>query len=54
MKIVNLRVCASCKWIFELKHYKACPKCGFGHYRAHYVYDKKCYKYKLTQESWIE
>jgi hypothetical protein len=54
MKTANLRVCASCKWIFELKNHKECPKCGFAHYSAYYVYGKKCYKYKLTQEPWIE
>ena len=53
-KIANLRICASCEWIFELKHFEMCPKCLFIHYSAHYVYGKKCYRYKLTQEPWKE
>ena len=53
-KIANLRVCASCEWIFELSHFEMCPKCEFAHYGAYSTYGKICYKYKLTQEPWKE
>jgi len=48
----KLRVCASCEWIF--KGYKSCPKCGFAHYSALYVYGKKCYTYAKTQQPWLD
>lgn len=52
----KLRVCASCEWIFHISDAKngSCPKCGFGHYGARYVYGNKCYRYKETQEPWLE
>lgn len=52
----QLRVCASCEWIFNISQAEngACPKCGFGHYSARYVYGKECYRYKRTQEPWLE
>jgi hypothetical protein len=52
----KLRVCASCEWIFSISDAKKgdCPKCGFGHYGARYVYGNKCYRYKRTQEPWLE
>lgn len=31
-----------------------CPKCGFAHYGAHYVYGSKCYSYAKTQKPWID
>jgi hypothetical protein len=49
----KLRVCASCEWIFSIEKHGMCPKCGFAHYGARYVYGDKCYKYKITQEPWI-
>ena len=52
--IANLRLCASCEWIFEYKEHEMCPKCGFGSYGAHWVYGKKAYKYKKTQEPWMK
>jgi len=50
----SLRTCASCEWIFLVKHPEdgECPKCGFGHYGAHYVYGNKAYDYAKTQEPW--
>ena len=48
----NLRVCASCEWIY--KGVRDCPKCGFGSYGARYVYGNKAYAYAKTQEPWIE
>ena len=56
-KFSKLRVCASCEWIFDISEANengGCPKCGFGHYGARYVYGDKAYKYKKTQEPWIE
>jgi hypothetical protein len=52
MPKVTLRCCASCEWIYEGN--VDCPKCGFGSYSAHYVYGKKAYKFKVTQEPWLE
>lgn len=48
----RLRVCASCEWIF--KDHKSCPKCGFAHYGARFVYGDKCYKFAITQQPWID
>lgn len=45
----NLRVCASCEWIFKASEFSACPKCGFAHYGAHWAIGKKCYTYAKTQ-----
>lgn len=53
-KLANLRVCARCEWIFKLSEFQACPKCGFAHYGAFYVYGAKCYKFAKTQEPWFE
>lgn len=48
----KLRVCASCEWIF--KGHKSCPKCGFAHYGARFVYGNKCYRYEETQQPWLD
>ena len=47
----KLRVCASCEWIFRNK--TSCPRCGFGHYGARYVYGDKCYNFEKTQLPWL-
>lgn len=55
-KYAKLRVCAHCEWIFLLSksnEYVDCPKCGFAHYGARYVYGNKAYRYKITQEPWV-
>ena len=55
--IANLRVCASCEWIFkrnENTEEDGCPKCHFGHYSARYVYGNKAYGYARTQQPWLE
>lgn len=52
MARAKLRVCASCELLFVPKENEGCPYCGFGHYSAHYVYGKQCYKYYQTQEPW--
>jgi predicted RNA-binding Zn-ribbon protein involved in translation (DUF1610 family) len=52
-----LRVCASCEWIFKedkTLEWTPCPKCGFGHYSARYVYGNKCYRYAVTQQPWVD
>lgn len=49
----NLRVCARCEWIFKQSNSEKCPKCGFAHYGARYVYGDLAYKYKNTQEPWM-
>lgn len=49
----DLRVCASCEWIFKRSEYTACPKCGFAHYGARYVYGNKAYQFARTQEPWL-
>jgi len=48
----KLRVCASCEWVFLGG--VECPQCGFGSYGARYVYGNRAYRYKKTQEPWIE
>jgi hypothetical protein len=53
-KDVNLRVCASCEWVFLRTDSPACPKCGFAHYGARSVYGNKAYRYAKTQEPWIK
>lgn len=56
----KLRVCASCEWIFEYDPQGGlygdgdCPKCGFAHYGARYVYGDTAYKYKYTQRPWLD
>lgn len=52
-----LRVCASCEWIFDAtptSKEKGCPKCGFAHYGARFVYGKKAYRYKVSQKPWYD
>ncbi len=56
-KDAKLRVCASCEWIFtDKRHAKTggCPKCGFAHYGARYVYGDKAYRYAITQKPWFD
>lgn len=53
----NLRICASCRWVFKLTgkvHHETggCPKCGFAHYGAYWAMGKRVYKYQYTQEPW--
>ena len=53
----KLRTCASCEWIFKLDDpmkSQMCPKCGFGHYSARYVYGNKAYRYAKTQQPWYD
>ena len=50
----NLRVCAKCEWIFKKSNSAMCPKCGFAHYSAFYVYDRIAYKYAKTQQPYID
>ena len=47
----NLRVCASCEWVFH--GHRDCPKCGFVSYGARHVYGDKAYRYAKTQEPWL-
>lgn len=56
MKIAELRVCASCEWVYKLSETEdgGCPKCGFAHYGAHWVYGKPAYRYAITQEPWLK
>ena len=49
----NLRVCGCCEWIFKVSEHNACPRCGFAHYGARYVYGDSCYRYAKTQEPWM-
>lgn len=54
-KVIKLRVCASCEWVFDYDTHKyTCPKCQFGSYGAHYVYGNKAYTYKHTQKPWLD
>lgn len=56
----ELRVCASCEWIFKydpeggLYNDGGCPKCGFAHYGARFVYGDKAYQYAKSQKPWRE
>ena len=50
----KLRVCASCEWVFKLDNNDGCPKCGFAHYGARYVYGNKAYRYAVTQQAWFD
>ncbi len=50
MKTAKLRVCARCEWIFTSSG--DCPKCGFGHYGAHWVYGWRAYAYAKSQAPW--
>ncbi len=49
----KLRCCASCEWIYKGPR-RSCPKCGFGSYGARFVYGDKAYKFKFTQEPWLQ
>jgi len=53
-KTANLRVCASCEWIFKRSESEMCPKCKFAHYGARYVYGARCYRYAKTQKPWLD
>jgi hypothetical protein len=55
-KDAKLRVCASCEWIFKNSNdtEKDCPKCGFGHYGARFVYGVNAYLYAKTQKPWFD
>jgi predicted RNA-binding Zn-ribbon protein involved in translation (DUF1610 family) len=53
----KLRVCASCEWIFvknERTNKTGCPKCGFAHYGARFVYRHHAYIYRKTQKPWLD
>ena len=54
----KLRICASCEWIFHIddQHPEmgGCPKCGFAHYGARFVYGDKVYTYRYTQKPWLD
>jgi hypothetical protein len=47
----NLRCCASCEWIYE--GHRDCPKCGFASYGARFVHGDRAYRFKRTQQPWI-
>jgi predicted nucleic acid-binding Zn-ribbon protein len=52
-----LRCCASCQWIFKLTEktvQTGCPRCGFGHYSARYVFGHRAYRYEKTQKPWLQ
>ena len=56
-KDAKLRVCASCEWLFkDTRHPETggCPKCGFAHYGARFVYGDKAYTYAKTQRPWFD
>ena len=56
-KDAKLRVCASCEWVFKDERHPemgGCPKCGFAHYGARYVYGDKAYRYAKTQQPWFD
>ncbi|WP_059953986.1 hypothetical protein [Burkholderia ubonensis] len=57
-KNARLRTCASCEWIFTIDNQHpemgGCPKCGFGHYGARYVYGSKAYQYARSQKPWFD
>lgn len=57
-KSARLRVCASCEWIFTRGNQHpetgGCPKCGFSHYGARYVYGRMAYHYAATQKPWYD
>ena len=50
----ELRVCASCEWIFRRPAETGCPKCGWAHYGARYVYGNAAYRFAKTQEPWFK
>jgi anaerobic ribonucleoside-triphosphate reductase len=56
-KDAKLRVCASCEWIFRNKRHHetgGCPKCGWAHYGARFVYGDKAYGYAKSQKPWFD
>ena len=53
-KDAKLRVCASCEWVFKLVNNDGCPKCGFAHQAARYVYGAHAYRYAITQKPWFD
>lgn len=53
----NLRVCASCEWIFKWENPRnktGCPKCEFASYSARYVYGNTAYALARTQKPWYD
>lgn len=56
-KYAKLRVCGSCEWIFRNeRHHETggCPKCGWAHYGARFVYGGKAYGYAKSQKPWFD
>ena len=56
-KVALLRTCGHCHWIFEWKDAESktgCPQCGFGSYSAYSVHGRMAYKFKFTQEPWMD
>lgn len=56
-KVADLRVCASCEYIFQAKLYRtgtACPVCGYASYGARAVYGKKAYSYLKSQKPFYD
>lgn len=56
-KDAKLRVCASCEWLFTDERPResgGCPKCGWAHYGARFVYGDKAYRYHETQKPWFD
>ena len=56
-KDAKLRVCAACEWIFTDERDRetgGCPKCGWAHYGARFVYGDKAYSYAKTQKPWFD
>ena len=47
----QLRTCASCEWVHT--GFDGCPKCGFATYGARWVYGNAAYRFKRTQEPWL-
>lgn len=51
-----LRVCASCEWIFSGERHAetgGCPKCGWAHYGAHFVFGRNAYRHAVSQKPWL-
>lgn len=52
-RLVILRTCARCEWIFKAENNDpTCPKCQFWSYSARYVYGDRAYTYAKTQKPW--
>lgn len=51
-KQANLRICASCKYIFRGN--RSCPMCGFGSYGARDILGNSCYRFEKTQSLYID